>query len=332
MKTLWLIHLVFVIGLIIPIPLFSQLGGQKYRVDRKTLDFFKSLYKKPVIEIFKGSHKKVFPSLAFYTVFEEEHLVEDPLIPDIWIRTSKGTYFIGNDMAEALKEERIVPENKNEALIFARELVLILYKAYYVVENSKSFSGEIPDIYNDKVFCPVVKKTDEGYFVRINVYFPDCRYAEYYSAYRNKLVEYVVKITGFTYQVQEGYVYSPGQNALEIQLTLAVVEHIGKKGLIDDLKQFLEMRNRYGVTDPPERSLVKKRIIDLSEIWDKDFVKKHGELHSLVREVLKRNPDFRFDSNFIYQKTKGVRCVRGMDNYQRTLEMLLQEIVERTRY
>lgn len=331
MKALRLIIIVLITILIIPNLMFSQQGGRMGRIDSKAREFFKSRYGNPVIEILEGTHNRVFPSLTFYTVYEEENLVEDPLIPELWVRTSADTFYSVHDMSEALKEEAIVPRNSKEALSLARELLLLQYDGCCVVDGAQSFPGEIPFMYNEKTFYPAVYKTPHGYNVSIHLYYPNHRYAEFYSPYMDNLVEYTVTITGSDYSIQEEQVYSHGENPDEKTLTEAIIEHIDRKGLVKDLTLFLQKRSLYGITDPPDRSQVEQRIAELSALWDAGFVKKHGELHSLVQNVLEENPDFRFDNEYLYQKTKDLKSIRGIEYYQRTLEILLQEIVERTR-
>lgn len=190
----------------------SLLIAQGGRMKQDTKTFFTTQYDDPVIEKLHGSHEKVFPSLTVYSVFEKSNLAEDPLIPDIWIRTASGNFFPSGNIEEALKEDRVFPGNRTEALAFAREIVRIRHDCYYFITGTASFDGTIPDVYNREEFYPSVEQTANGFIVRLHVYYPDRRYAEFFSPYRKDLVEYTVSCDGINYSVKTGRVYRDGMD------------------------------------------------------------------------------------------------------------------------
>lgn len=104
---------------LLSLPLFSEAGGTM-TTDAQT--FFSEHYDNSVIEIHNGGHDTIFPSLTLYRVFEKRNLVEDPLVPDIWIRTGTGALFPASSIEQALKEDRVEPENRRETHGFAREI------------------------------------------------------------------------------------------------------------------------------------------------------------------------------------------------------------------
>lgn len=194
---------------ILSLPLFPQQGAC---MDTNTQRFFESRYEEPVIESHGGEYKKTFPSFSLYSVFERKNLVEDPLIPDIWIRTGNGRFFESGNIEQALKDADLAPKNPDEALSFALAIVRIKYDCYYCIEDSDSFAGLIPDMYDKKPFYPTVEKHANGYTVRFHCYYPERRYAEFYSLYRKNLVEYIVTSTGNDYTVETGRVYRDGMD------------------------------------------------------------------------------------------------------------------------
>lgn len=185
---------------------FAQ-GGLMNRIDRHARKFFESRYDNPVMEVLVGSFTKVFPTLVFYSVFDEENLVEDPLIPDLWIRTSTLAYFSGHDITKALLEDGIYPRNEKDAISIAREILELQYDGCYALEGPQSFSGDIPMRFNEKIFFPTVIKTSRGYMVGIHIFFPDSRYAEFLSPYCNTIVGYSVDIDESNYSIREERVY-----------------------------------------------------------------------------------------------------------------------------
>jgi hypothetical protein len=325
-----LMLIVLIVTLIIPMPVFPQQGGRMGRIDKTAREFFKSRYTDPVVEILEGTHGKVFPSLFFYSVFEKEQLVEDPLIPSLWVQTSKGAFYSGHDLSDALTDEGIVPRNAGEALAIARELILLQCRGAYPVDGAQSFPGEIPARYNDSAFFPAVTQIHRGYSVNIHFYYPDSRYAEFYSPYRNNLVEYSVTNDGAEYHIRDEYVFAEEERAEESCLNEAVLIHIGQKNLVDDLEPFLQKRALYGITDPPDRSQVQRRIKELSDLWEGAFEKNHEELASLLGKVLAGNPEFRFDSMYLYKKSKDMSNVRDIEQYEWRLEVILQEMLEKS--
>jgi len=329
MNKAWLTNSMLITIFGISLSVHAQ-GGVMDRTDRHARDFFESRYENPVIEVLAGSFTRIFPSLIFYSVYDEENLIEDPLIPDLWIRTSLLTYFSGYDMTEALREDDIAPRNDQEAIAIARELLEMQCGGCYALEGPRSFPGGIPARFNDKIFFPMATKTSRGYVVNIHIFYPDSRYAEFYSPYRNNLVEYTVTNNGTEYEIRDAYVYSEEEHAEEARLNEAVITHIKQNSLIDDLGDFLQKRSVYGVTDPPDRSQVQQRIQELSDLWKEGFERNHGKLVSLLVNVLQENPDFRFDSRYLYKKTKDMTNIRVIENYEWRLEVILQEMVERT--
>lgn len=308
------------------LPLFPETGGTMTSDAQK---FFTEHYENPVIEKHPGEHHTVFPSLSLYSVFEKANLVEDPLVPDIWIRTGTGTFYPSDSIEQALREDRIVPKNRKEALAFAPEIVHIKHGCYYMIAGNDSFDGIIPDVYNGEKFFPSVKETASGYVVRVYFYYPDKRYAEFFSLYRNNLVEYIVSCDKTGYTVTTGRVYHDGNDADEAKLHEIMIDHIQDRALLNDLGDFLDKRSLYGITDPPDYALVEQRIAELSGLWEQAFVVKHPELHFLAKKVLERNPEFRFESDTLYEKTKDLNNTRTIEYYRSTLEAILQEIVQR---
>lgn len=326
MKGSWLKYSLLITGFGISLSVYAQ-GGVMDRTDRHAREFFKSRYENPVIEVIGGSFTGVFPSLTFYSVYDEENLVEDPLIPDLWVRTSTLSYFSGHDMTEALRQDEIIPRNEIEAIAIARELLEVQCDGCQAVEGPGSFPGGIPARFNDKVFFPTATKTPQGYVVSIHIFYPDSRYAEFVSLYRNNLVEYSVTNTGAEYQIREEYVYAEVINIDEVRLNEAVINHIAQKNLLNDLLPFLQKRAVYGITDPPDRAQVQRRKKELSDLWEKAVLGQHGDLLMLLLKVMEKNPDFMFDRMYIFRKTNELFDLYNIEQYRMQLNVILNELV-----
>jgi hypothetical protein len=318
--------LIILLLIIVSILTFSQ---QENNMQKEVQKFFKSKYKDPVIENQSKDVDKVFPKLTFYSVFERKYLVADPLIPHIWVVTSKKGFYRNYEFEKALEEEKIAPLDDNEAFNYARALVSTKYNVYYHVNDEKAFSGVIPEKYFQEKFYPVIEKQNNCYTVTIYFYYTNSRYANLNSLYRNNLVEYLVTIEGFRYTVKVGRVYYDEEDKDEILLKQAIVGHICDKNLFNDLNTYHEKRLLYGITDPPVKEIIEQRNAELTNLWDKGFAEHQNQIYYLLRKVLDKNPEFMFDINDIYETTKDCPSVKGIENYENTLGHTLQDIISR---
>ena len=170
-------------------------------MDKAANKFFKKNYKNPVIEKYETDTSFTFPGLFFYSVFEKENLAEDPLIPHIWVTTSKKHFYRTYDLEKALEEENIIPSNEQEAFKYSRNFVKHRYNLYYYIADNQVDSDVIPEKYLKEEFYPKTEKINGNYRVRIYFYYPNRRFAEFFSLYKNVLVEYIVDIDGATYKI-----------------------------------------------------------------------------------------------------------------------------------
>ncbi len=283
-------------------------------MDEDTRAFFGSRYENPVIETAFDESRRVFPSLGFFGVFERRNLVEDPLVPDIWIRTPSGGFYRNHDVETALAEAGIAPSDEKDARVFAREILRVKYRSCQPLS----------------VPAPSVQKTESGYVVTVQAYYPDFRYARHYSFYADAYVDYVVTMEGGAYTVTETRALQKGDETtkrLEENLATAVIEALRDGNLFAGLIPYLEKKSLYGLSDPSDVETARNRVAELAELWANGFARPHPALESLARQVLSRNPDFRFDSDAVYAATQDRAATRGVERYRENLSILLQDIV-----
>lgn len=292
-------------------------------------DFFAALYDEPVIERHQGGHTDVFPSLSFYSVFEKRMAVEDPLIPDLWIRDSKGCFFQNNEISTILMEEGLFPENREQAITYAKQLIMIKYGVYSCITNTMGSPGVVPAFYLEDRFLPKVREEHNSYLVVLHFFHPRNRYASFHSLYTNALVEYRVTIDSNGYKVETGRVYTNGKDQDEIRLTDTLVDHLLNKQLMEDLAPWLEKRAIYGISDPPDAAGVEQRQDELTRLYEEGFGERHPDIRLLARQVLAYNPDFSFDLEDILLRTASKTGFPDEAAFMRALETLLQEILER---
>lgn len=283
-------------------------------MDKDTRAFFESRYEDPVIETAMDKDRNVFHALDFFGVYEKRNLAEDPLVPDIWIRTPSGGFYRNHDIETALEESGIAPRDEKEARSFARELVRIKYRSCQPLA----------------VPAPSVRKTETGCIASVQAYYPDGRYARHFSFHVDAYVDYVGTMERGAYTVTETRALQKGEETtrrLEENLVAAVIEALQDGNLFAGLAPYLEKKSLYGLSDPSDVETVRNRVDELAELWAKGFSRPHPALESLARQVLSRNPDYRFDADAVYEATKDLAATRTVERYRKNLSILLQDIV-----
>lgn len=289
------------------------------------IKFFKSRYKHPVIEKITDDPYK-FPRLEYYSVFEEELLAEDPLIPDDWILTSKNNFYRDYDLDKALKEEKIKPSNEEEALQYAVSFIIGSQRGYYWISGDLAASDYIyiPKKYFNEEFFPKVTRDKDTYRISVCFYYPEFRYSGHMYFYHNELVRHEIFIDGYNYKFEDSVVITTELEKEELKLNNLIIEHITYKNLLNDLKKYNEKMKIYGRTDPPDKKLVNRKIEELRDLWEEGFRDHKEEIVPLFKKVISCNPDFVFDSDYICEKISRYQVAKDFGIFD--IERLLWKI------
>jgi hypothetical protein len=193
-------------------------------------------------------------------------------------------------------------------------------------ENDESFGEVIPKRYLSKEYFPKVIKNNITYKISICFYYPKMPYAEFKYFYENKLVRYEMIIDGFHYKLISSDVITMAIDKEELMLNDLIIEHIVRKNLLSHLSRYFAKREKYGLSDPPDRDLVEMRIEELKYLWEEGFKKHKEEIYPLFEKVISSNPDFVFDWEYIYKETSGDDVMKDIESSD--LNRLLWKIHE----
>lgn len=313
---------------LVALPLYAE---QVQSMDNIARDFFASQYEDPIIEATAEEQPSAFSGLRYYRVYERKNQVEDPLIPDEWIRTKDNQFYRMNELRAVLTKEGIIPSTTKEALSYARELLVRTTKTNCIIDDDMVSAGYIPPRYATRRYYPAVEELPGGYRVTLYLYYLPRRFAQFFSIYHKNVVEYIITNQGSEYRITTGRVYPPAPSGIEEDLTQMIVALLREKDLIQSLEPYIQKRAIYGISDPSDLEEVNRRNAELGRLWKQCFTQSFPEAAALTRRVFAESKSFIFDEEYIWEETRESKPAQQTEHYRETLRILLSDIVQRER-